>query len=131
MPFLGRNSRSRPKPFGRLAVSLLFTLSRRYFLDKNIFVCYLIFAIGYLIVEPPLRIFFRKCVSRGFDRFLLLTSELFLVILNTVVITSLRIRRADVVLRFARRRSLPLFLSDRIHIRNIVINIQNITELCI
>ena len=34
-----------------------FTLSRRYFLDKNIFVCYLIFAIGYLIVEPPLRIF--------------------------------------------------------------------------
>ena len=57
MPFPGRNSRSRPKPFGRLAVSLLFTLSRRYFLDKNIFVCYLIFAVGYLIVEPPLRIF--------------------------------------------------------------------------
>lgn len=57
MPFPGRNSRSRPKPFGRLAVSLLFTLSRRYLLDKNIFVCYLIFAIGYLIVEPPLRIF--------------------------------------------------------------------------
>ncbi len=55
--FRGETPEAAPNRLVGWRYLFFFTLSRRYFLDKNIFVCYLIFAIGYLIVEPPLRIF--------------------------------------------------------------------------